>query len=407
MLNNFISIIKNVKNYIKKMIGTHSDYSLKVNNKLLKDIEEVIKIDKKEHMLEPLKSGKKNNDFNKSNNHKKVNIKNIRIKNITNLLNEIYDRNNNEYIQKSNHKYFEGIFDIRNNVEGNKLRDTKLKKKLQHIMTSIYDNDNRSEMSIYDDDNRNTHKVIPNPNIIYLENNKNDNNNNDQDSYTNIYDLYRTKLNKININNKIIKTENFVIKNKKRIKNKINKVDYFNIIDKKDYIGNTWYNNIRINNVEYFQIINENPQNRRNRRSEKNTQINKDYETISFNHNNNTLKKTHEKNFTIYKQIIKYKDKNDNNNIFEITKENNFILYKTKKLKVNNKKPIKTKVPPENKNKKKNIIKIQINLKDLINSDVKRKCMLSPRERYKELKPKNQEELKINKPMKFNLYEDY
>ena len=170
--------------------------------------------------------------------------------------------------------------------------------------------------------------------------------------------------------------------------------------------------------------------------NEINREVSLDFSNVSSDKKSKSKSKSKEKSakkdiyevsnvndFTIIKNTEPKYIKNTKEN--EITKKNNIITnininnYSSKKepndnykIKKNTKKNI-SKDKKKKKDKSKPKYNFQINLKDLINEDIKEKSKISPNKRYADIemrrraKNKKEEEFIYNKPFRFNMNDDY
>ena len=405
-----------------------------------------------------------NNNYNQNNNFEEINYKNN---------NNIYEQNNsfnnfeniNIYNPENNLKQSENI------IENNIINPYEVKYE-NYINNQSLINDNapiNQKPQIYTPIIKRNYKLVNNNNNQYNDDsiavvtkiaephNTDENIHNQESNYDN-------ELNDININkNKYndIKEQqklrynlmNTNIKNEKEkiIYSKVNNVNKFiykneeeknNNINKDNEIYNK-NNNLKIiekTPKKDFEISRENDINYNSKSNNKtktttkneiNREISLDYSDISKSKSKSKSKEASNKK-DIYEvsnendiEIIKSKYPKDSqkkkantifkkNNIITNININNFpkkIKHKNK-IKKNVKKSI-SKDKTKKKDKSKPKYSIQINLKDLINEDIKEKSKLSPDKRYADIemrrrtKNKANSKFKDNKPFRFNMNDDY
>ena len=405
-----------------------------------------------------------NNNYNQNNNFEEINYNNN---------NNIYEQNNsfnnfeniNIYNPENNLKQSENI------IENNIINPYEVKYE-NYINNQSLINDNapiNQKPQIYTPIIKRNHKLVNNNNNQYNDDsiavvtkiaephNTDENIHNQESNYDN-------ELNDININkNKYndIKEQqklrynlmNTNIKNEKEkiIYSKVSNVNKFiykneeeknNNINKDNEIYNK-NNNLKIiekTPKKDFEISRENDINYNSKSNNKtktttkneiNREISLDYSDISKSKSKSKSKEASNKK-DIYEvsnendiEIIKSKYPKDSqkkkentifkkNNIITNININNFpekIKHKNK-IKKNVKKSI-SKDKTKKKDKSKPKYSIQINLKDLINEDIKEKSKLSPDKRYADIemrrrtKNKANSKFKDNKPFRFNMNDDY
>ena len=406
-----------------------------------------------------------NNNYNQNNNFEEINYNNNN--------NNIYEQNNsfnnfeniNIYNPENNLKQSENI------IENNIINPYEVKYE-NYINNQSLINDNapiNQKPQIYTPIIKRNYKLVNNNNNQYNDDsiavvtkiaephNTDENIHNQESNYDN-------ELNDININkNKYndIKEQqklrynlmNTNIKNEKEkiIYSKVNNVNKFiykneeeknNNINKDNEIYNK-NNNLKIiekTPKKDFEISRENDINYNSKSNNKtktttkneiNREISLDYSDISKSKSKSKSKEASNKK-DIYEvsnendiEIIKSKYPKDSqkkkentifkkNNIITNININNFpkkIKHKNK-IKKNVKKSI-SKDKTKKKDKSKPKYSIQINLKDLINEDIKEKSKLSPDKRYADIemrrrtKNKANSKFKDNKPFRFNMNDDY
>ena len=229
-----------------------------------------------------------------------------------------------------------------------------------------------------------------------------------------------SKVKNINKNNNNIEVEKN--NNEREINNKINNVkkpkkDYE--IRKENNINYKMNSNKKANFAKYNEINREVSLDFSNLSSDKKSKS-KSKEKSS---KKDTYEVSNVNDFTIIKSIFPKDIKNTKEE--ESIKKNNIITnininnYSSKKEPNDNNrfKKITKKSISKDKKKKKDKSKpkynFQINLKDLINEDIKEKSKISPNKRYADIemrrraKNKKEEEFIYNKPFRFNMNDDY
>ena len=242
---------------------------------------------------------------------------------------------------------------------------------------------------------------------------------------------------KIIINSKINNKKKYIYNNevpRNSDEIKINRtVNSNNITPKKEY-------EIRRESDIYYKIKPNNNKNNFVKNNEINREVSLDYSLLSSDKrsksrsksNETTNKKekkeifelSNENDFTIIKSKIPKNKKSNRKS--KIVKKNNIITNininnfgdkkefpEKNKLLKKDKKKIKSKDKSEKKEKLKPKYNFRINLKDLINEEIREKSKISPDKRYAEIEMKRrainkkEEENKYNKPFKFNMNDDY
>ena len=290
--------------------------------------------------------------------------------------------NTDENIHNQESNYDNELNDI--NINKNKYNDIKEQQKLRYnlMTTNILNNKNEKEKIIYSKIN-NANKFI-----YKNEEEKNNNYNEINNKNNNIKIIEKTpkkdfeisKENDINYNSK---SNN---KTKSTIKNEINReisLDYSDLSKKsksksKSKEASNKKDNYEVSNENEFEVIRSKyPQD--SQKKKENKIIKKNNIITNININNYSSKK----------------EPNDNNRFKKNTKKS---ISKDKKKK---------------KDKSKPIYNFQINLKDLINEDIKEKSKISPNKRYADIemrrraKNKKEEEFIYNKPFRLNMNDDY
>ena len=242
---------------------------------------------------------------------------------------------------------------------------------------------------------------------------------------------------KIIINSKINNKKKYIYNNevpRNTDEIKINStVNSNNVTPKKEY-------EIRRESDIYYKIKPNNNKNNFVKNNEINREVSLDYSLLSSDKksksrsksNETTNKKekkeifelSNENDFTIIKSKIPKNKKSNRKS--KIVKKNNIITNininnfgdkkefpEKNKLVKKDKKKIKSKDKSEKKEKLKPKYNFRINLKDLINEEIREKSKISPDKRYAEIEMKRrainkkEEENKYNKPFKFNMNDDY